>query len=186
MVLFGVDVDRDGTGYGDGDQRVSGRVDQLPDRLVAVQRREPLEQGTAQPERVTEAVVVGADGQLRGPGPRHERRDGRRVHQRLVAQEQHDPLGRRIDHGKRRRDRRGAPGVVHVVAYDIAATEVDGLQHLVRASTDGHHDLVEPAPAHGGKGGVEQRPVADRQQLLGSAQAAGAAGGEHETGDGHQ
>ena len=72
-------------------------------------------------------------------------------------------------------------------AFSTTSTplEVDTSPHVVGRRADGDQHLVERAGRGQRQRGIEQRPAAERQQLLRLAQPGRRAGRQHQAGDGH-
>ena len=137
-------------------------------------------------KRVAQAVVVRADPDRVTASAGDQRHHGRGGDPRLVAEQEHDPVGVLAHPGESGADRGGAAVAEVGVDHDVDAGEVDGLAHRVCGPAESHDDLVEGRRPRGGEGGVEQRRSAVGKQLLGPPQATRATGRKHEGSDGHE
>ena len=108
VVVPGVDVEGDGARDRHVDHVIGPAVEQLPDALVAVQRREVGEDRSRERERMPATVLVAAGGQRRVAAAGKQHRDGLRRHARLVAQHQDEHVGARVDRAEGGGDRRRA------------------------------------------------------------------------------
>ena len=84
----------------------AARLEELPNRLVAMEVGEGAEHGAGEPERMTDAVVVVDNGDLDSRRCNLEQCvDGSLGDVGLVAEEEHEAADRRIDRGERGHDR---------------------------------------------------------------------------------
>src|SRR3954447_11644364 len=100
-----VDVLRDLPGHAYLDDVAVAALDQLPHRLVALQRAEVVEHGAAERERVAAAVLVARHRDRRLAVPREQRAHGSWPDPGLVAEHEHEHVAARVEGGQRGGDR---------------------------------------------------------------------------------
>src|SRR3954452_24547968 len=157
-------------------------LDQLPDRLVAVEVGELPEDGPTERERVAAAVLVARHRDRRLTVAGKQRPNGGRTDPRLIAEHQDEYVAARVEGRQRGGDGRGAALAVLGVLDDVGAAQVDLGSHVVRRAPERDHELVEAAGTRGVEHMAEQRGAPVWKRLLWPAEAAGAAGGQHQAG----
>ena len=144
-----------------------------------MQAVELLELPAIEPQRVAEPVVVPADADGAAGRALDERGNGRRRDAGLVAEQEYDAVRVVADLGERRPDEVPQPSPKSALTH-VHARQVDPLPHLFGGAAEATTTWSTPAPR---VSSAASSSVAPRyEQLLRPAQAAGAAGGQHDGG----